>query len=142
MQTASLTSLSVFVLPELTKWTSASGRVVLIGDAAHGMSPASAQGGAMAFEDAETLAYALTRDGVVSTRLVPVWEKHRQQRVRKVVAYTTDIERRRRPSPNAVLQTIKEWILWVLFWYYGEAGISPWLSNYDGREQMAALCDG
>jgi 2-polyprenyl-6-methoxyphenol hydroxylase-like FAD-dependent oxidoreductase len=125
----------------LKKWTSDSGRVILIGDAAHGMSPASGQGGAMALEDAETLAYALTHDGAVSTRLVPTWQEHRQKRVREVVAYTAETERRRRPSPNVVLQKIKEWILWGILWYHGEHGMNPWMSKYDGKEQMAALCN-
>ena len=48
------------MIPELKTWMSPSGRAVPIGDAAHPISPAAAQGGGMAFEDAETLAYALS----------------------------------------------------------------------------------
>ena len=111
--------------------------MILIGDAAHGMSPASGQGGAMAFEDAETLACAIARDGGVSGPSLPIWAVHRQQRLRKVVAYSIETERRRRPSPNWALQKIKEWIMWGLLWYHGEAGFSGWVSSYDGEEQMA-----
>ena len=115
--------------------------MILIGDAAHGMSPASGQGGAMAFEDAETLAYTLAHDGGISTLSLPLWAAHRQQRLRKVIAYTTDTERRRRPSPNRVIQKIKEWFVWGLLWYHGEAGLSGWVSSYDGEEQMASVCN-
>jgi 2-polyprenyl-6-methoxyphenol hydroxylase-like FAD-dependent oxidoreductase len=133
------------VLPELTDWASESGRVIIIGDAAHAMSPASGQGGSIAFEDAETLAYALAHDrdasGGFSARLLSLWAAHRKQRVREVVAYATETEQRRIPSPNAVLQRIKEWAVWGMLWYHGEAGMSPWVSTYDGVEQMALLCN-
>jgi 2-polyprenyl-6-methoxyphenol hydroxylase-like FAD-dependent oxidoreductase len=105
------------------------------------MSPASGQGGAMAFEDAETLAWTLAHDGGVSARSLPVWAAHRQQRLRQVVAYTIETERRRRPSANWALQKIKELVLWGLLWYRGEAGLSGWVSSYDGEEEMAAICN-
>jgi 2-polyprenyl-6-methoxyphenol hydroxylase-like FAD-dependent oxidoreductase len=109
------------------------------------MSPASGQGGSIAFEDAETLAYILAhgRDasGGFSARLLSIWEAHRKQRVREVVTYATETEQRRRPSPNAVLQRIKEWVVWGMLWYHGEAGMSRWVSSYDGVEQMALLCN-
>lgn len=43
-------------VPPLKQWYSDSGRAVLLGDAAHAMSPHLAQGGAMAIEDAAVLA--------------------------------------------------------------------------------------
>ena len=48
-------------LPPLTKWVSDSGRVVLIGDAAHGMLPYLAQGAATSIEDGAALAECLDR---------------------------------------------------------------------------------
>ncbi len=48
-------------LPPLSKWVSDSGRVVLIGDAAHGMLPYVAQGAAMSIEDGAALAECLDR---------------------------------------------------------------------------------
>lgn len=66
-------------------WTH--GRVVLIGDAAHAMTPHAAQGGAMAIEDAITLAPAL--DAAIRERSqAPVrdWEGTRRPRVRRAAA--------------------------------------------------------
>ena len=56
------------------------GRTALIGDAAHAMWPYAAQGGAMALEDAATLAAALA-DGDVAE-----WERRRRARVARVAA--------------------------------------------------------
>ena len=56
--------------------------IALIGDAAHATTPFAAQGGAMAIEDAYTLADAVARGGVSA---LPVWEGERRQRVAKVV---------------------------------------------------------
>ena len=46
-------------VPSMKTWSSASGRAVLLGDAAHAMSPHLAQGGAMAIEDAAVLSECL-----------------------------------------------------------------------------------
>lgn len=48
-------------IEKLETWISKSGKVVLIGDASHGMVPYMAQGAAMAIEDAVTLAECLDR---------------------------------------------------------------------------------
>jgi salicylate hydroxylase len=48
-------------LPPLPRWVSESGRVVLIGDAAHAMLPYLAQGAAMAIEDGAALGECLDR---------------------------------------------------------------------------------
>jgi salicylate hydroxylase len=52
---------------ECVEWTK--GRVVLLGDAAHAMTPHAAQGGAMAIEDAEALALALKTDAPIEACL-------------------------------------------------------------------------
>lgn len=46
-------------IPSLETWSNESGRFVLLGDAAHAMSPHVAQGGAMAIEDAAVLGECL-----------------------------------------------------------------------------------
>ncbi|KAJ0304493.1 hypothetical protein COL516b_005848 [Colletotrichum fioriniae] len=45
--------------PHIKKWTSKSGRIILIGDAAHAHLPTSGQGGSQAIEDAVTVAACL-----------------------------------------------------------------------------------
>ncbi|CAN7311923.1 FAD-dependent monooxygenase [Aminobacter sp. LjRoot7] len=63
-------------------WTSASG-IVLIGDAAHAMTPFAAQGATMAIEDAWTLADAVTAASDMADALSQ-WEAARKIRVAKV----------------------------------------------------------
>ncbi|KUJ09262.1 FAD/NAD(P)-binding domain-containing protein [Mollisia scopiformis] len=48
-------------IPPLNTWVSESGKVVIIGDAAHGMLPYMAQGAAVSIEDAAALAEAVSR---------------------------------------------------------------------------------
>lgn len=64
-------------------WTGSSG-VVLIGDAAHAMTPYAAQGAAMAIEDGETLAgHVQARPDSLAAALA-AWEKERRQRIDRV----------------------------------------------------------
>jgi salicylate hydroxylase len=60
-------------------------RVVLIGDAAHAMTPYAAQGAAMAIEDACLLATALSIDGEKWTATLDQFSKARSKRVGAVV---------------------------------------------------------
>jgi FAD-dependent urate hydroxylase len=70
-------------LPRVPVWHR--GRVVLLGDAAHAVSPASGQGASMAMEDAATLGLSLARSGDVPAALAD-YEQRRRKRVEKVVA--------------------------------------------------------
>jgi salicylate hydroxylase len=62
-------------------WTS--GRVALIGDAAHAMTPFAAQGAAMGIEDAATVAAVAAHANDLSAALAD-WERQRKVRVAKV----------------------------------------------------------
>ncbi len=62
-------------------WTAA--RSVLIGDAAHAMTPFAAQGAAMAIEDAATLAASVSAGGDLQSALAG-WESARRPRIRRV----------------------------------------------------------
>lgn len=67
----------------LPTWVSKSGRVVLIGDAAHPFLPSSIQGASQAVEDGLTLAITLNLAGKDSVPLgTRTWESMRYQRVR------------------------------------------------------------
>lgn len=63
-------------------WTR--GRVTLLGDAAHPILPFMAQGGAMAIEDAHTIAKALDRPQRSVARDFEAYERHRYDRVSRV----------------------------------------------------------
>ena len=68
--------------PELG-WTGDKG-VVLIGDAAHAMTPFAAQGAAMAIEDAATLAEIVAARAPDQPGAQAIWEKLRRRRVERV----------------------------------------------------------
>lgn len=73
----------IHAAPRAIPWTR-DGRIALIGDAAHAMTPFAAQGAAMAIEDAVTLAAAAPawRGGTLAQRLA-AWEKTRRPRVER-----------------------------------------------------------
>lgn len=75
-------------------------RVVLIGDAAHATAPVWAQGGALAFEDANALAGILAHDGDW-TRAAVQFEAERRQRVDHVQAMTDKMSKAAR-LPGAI----------------------------------------
>lgn len=58
--------------------------LVLIGDAAHAMTPFAAQGAAMAIEDAETLAAALAGGSASDADAIERWQALRRERVERV----------------------------------------------------------
>ena len=86
------------------------GRVVLIGDAAHAMSPNMACGAAMAFEDALVLAGLISQHGAVSG-IVPEFIHRRSARVGWVRRQTNARDRLRSLPPvirNAFLRLLTE----------------------------------
>lgn len=73
-------------LPTLPSWVSESGRVVLIGDAAHAMVPYLAQGASMAIEDGAALAECLSRVRTKEDipRCLEVFESVRRPRCERI----------------------------------------------------------
>jgi FAD-dependent urate hydroxylase len=70
-------------LESLDQWHK--GRVVLLGDAAHAMTPNLGQGACQAIEDAVTLGYCLKEVGDIEASL-DLYERKRVERVRRIVA--------------------------------------------------------
>ncbi|HVV07688.1 NAD(P)/FAD-dependent oxidoreductase [Amycolatopsis sp.] len=99
-------------LPEVPRWRT--GRVVLVGDAAHAASPATGQGASMALEDAIVLAKAL-RD---TAKPLEVYERLRRPRVaaniaasaRMTAGATNTVQRPAEPRPaDDQLGRVLEW---------------------------------
>ncbi|MFH8336650.1 FAD-dependent oxidoreductase [Streptomyces sp. AM6-12] len=77
-------------MPLGTRWHT--GRVLLVGDAAHAASPATGQGASMALEDAVVLAKAL-RDLPDPERAFEAYERHRRPRVEHNITVSGGISR-------------------------------------------------
>lgn len=73
-------------LPALPTWTSTNGRVVLLGDAAHAMSPHAASGAATTIEDAEVLGLCVAACASLNDlpNATKMYEKIRKQRCERI----------------------------------------------------------
>ncbi|OQE19263.1 hypothetical protein PENFLA_c019G01679 [Penicillium flavigenum] len=88
-------------VPKLDKWSSAHGRVVILGDAAHAIPPSAGQGINQAFEDVYTYALIVAKcDKDFIDKALKIWQQGRQERVDKVLALNAQIDKRRMPKPG------------------------------------------
>lgn len=130
-----LTLWPYYRVPKLKSWTSTSGHVVVIGDAAHAMPPHGGQGSAMAFEDALTLADTLsgmkTKDSSDLQRALLPWQTVRQERIEKILAFTARSGDTRKASASTLRQIFKEWAMWAYFLWVGEDAGLAWIYHYD-----------
>lgn len=86
----------------LDTWTSLGKRVILLGDAAHAIPPASGQGAAQAFEDAYSLSLLLSK---LSPQLkfgaaLDWWQKYRMGRTKTILELTKKMNEKRVPAEN------------------------------------------
>ncbi|PLB42125.1 FAD-dependent oxidoreductase [Aspergillus candidus] len=89
-----------YVVPKLDSWSSARGRVVILGDAAHAIPPSAGQGINQAFEDVYTYALIVAKcDRDFVEQALKIWQRGRQERVDKVLALNAQIDKRRMPRP-------------------------------------------
>lgn len=104
------------------------GRVLLIGDAAHAVSPNAGQGAAMALDDAMCLAKLLRDSSHPYEQVFAQFEAGRKPRVEKIVA-----EGRRRGADKQVLSPfqskIREIMIMIFVNLFGERGLD-WLYSY------------
>lgn len=92
---------NTLTLPRLKSWSS--GRAVLIGDAAHGLDPASGQGASLALEDALCLARLLREHA--GSEAFKRFEQERRQRVDAIA-----LSAKRRASSKGRLGPVALWI--------------------------------
>jgi 2-polyprenyl-6-methoxyphenol hydroxylase-like FAD-dependent oxidoreductase len=93
-----ITVTSAYDLPSLPAWHN--GSMVVIGDAAHAASPATAQGASMAIEDAVILAQCL-RDHAGSADGLSAYEGLRRERAERVVTSGASGDNPSPPTPGA-----------------------------------------
>jgi 2-polyprenyl-6-methoxyphenol hydroxylase-like FAD-dependent oxidoreductase len=118
--------LNIYDMPSLPAWHH--GRVVLIGDAAHAVSPNSGQGAALALEDAQTLAMLLVGSDGDHARAFTEFERRRRARAERVMRQgrrrAHDKERR-----SALGSAVRNGILAATLRLFGERS-HDWLCRY------------
>lgn len=93
--TDAIARVRIFDVQELPAWSR--GRVLLIGDAAHAMSPNSGQGASTALEDAVYFAHLMRATGVSLFEVFARFERDRRPRVEKINAEARRTGERKRP---------------------------------------------
>lgn len=92
-----------YVTPRLERWHSEQGRVVVIGDGAHALSPTMGQGANQAVEDAWSLGLLIGKIGVQGLGQdwlgwLEKWEKMRMERVGRLMLLTAKMNNARLPK--------------------------------------------
>lgn len=80
-------------VPKMDRWYSSTGRIIMLGDAAHGIPPSIGQGANQAFEDGFSLGLLLAHsDGRVDLLdALGAWNDYRQKRMDKVLQLTLQV---------------------------------------------------
>jgi 2-polyprenyl-6-methoxyphenol hydroxylase-like FAD-dependent oxidoreductase len=87
-------------MPKLAEWASATGRTIIIGDAAHAMPPSSGQGVNQAFEDAYTLTLLLPSlpPRANLNEALSFWRNLRQARIDAILRMAAETDASRLPE--------------------------------------------
>ncbi len=88
-----------YAVPRLEQWVSDGKRVVLIGDAAHGVPPTTGQGANQAFEDVHMLALLLGKldEKLSLAKALEFWQAFRQDRTDRILNLTKLMNNKRLP---------------------------------------------
>lgn len=126
VESEDLVALNIYDMPSLPDWHD--GRTILIGDAAHAVSPNSGQGAALALEDAQLLATLLVAADGDHSRAFPEFERRRRARAERVMR-----EGRRRAHDkkrrSAIGAAVRNGMLAVVLRLFGERS-HDWLYRY------------
>ena len=133
-------------LPRLERWTSDSGRVVILGDAAHAIPPSAGQGVNQAFEDAYALALLLPEiEAVGQDRSLAFWQAWRQDRIDKVNGLTQLMNNKRLPeAQRKQVENLPNNVEDVVGWLYRpklDAEITAWVQAQTASGPLAEKND-
>ncbi|MEP7001037.1 MAG: FAD-dependent monooxygenase [bacterium] len=127
---------NTYDLPRVPCWSD--GRMVLVGDAAHAVSPSSGQGASLAIEDAVELARCL-RDLPSIERAFGVYEACRRPRVERVIrdAARTDSTK----VPGTIGRAVRDLVLPLALRFMPDASARGWLFGHHIAWEQRALPD-
>lgn len=121
-----------YEIPDLATWHS--GRICLIGDAAHAIPPTGGQGAAQAFEDAGFMVRLLSSPEAVDkgyARVFAHFEKIRKARFEHVRAFTQTSGDTRNASSSGLAWTVKKMLMSAYFWFKGGVAKDTRITGYD-----------
>lgn len=131
-----------YTVPEMERWHSPTGRVVIIGDAAHAIPPSAGQGANQAFEDSYSLAMVLANlnDKIGLLDALKEWEAYRMERMVDVLRLTNRLMTLR--MTEAERASMPEDMKWELDWK-SDAGKSQlgWLYLVDIDRDVKTLVE-
>jgi 2-polyprenyl-6-methoxyphenol hydroxylase-like FAD-dependent oxidoreductase len=116
---------NTFDLPHVPTWHT--GRMIVIGDAAHAPSPSSGQGASLALEDALTLALCL-RDAPSIPQAFKAYERLRRTRVERIVAQGARSGSAKIPGPLG--RFTRDLLLRLVFRFVATDRSLAWMYDY------------
>jgi FAD-dependent urate hydroxylase len=125
--TSAISAHPIHDMPTVPRWHR--GRAVLIGDAAHAVSPSTGQGASLAMEDAIVLARCL-RDLQTPERAIPRYEQLRRERAEKIIA----VGRRRgayKAPGGPVARFFRDLFMPLALRLFATERSTAWIYDYD-----------
>lgn len=128
-----------YTVPKMSRWHSSTGRVVILGDAAHAIPPSAGQGANQAFEDSYSfgILMATLNDKVSWSDALTAWEAYRMERMDEVLRLTNRLLTIRMTEEERA--SVPEDMRWELDW--SDAGKSQlgWLYLVDIDRDIKSL---
>jgi 2-polyprenyl-6-methoxyphenol hydroxylase-like FAD-dependent oxidoreductase len=125
--TPAIIKTNIYEIPPLPAWHK--DRVVLIGDAAHAMSPSGGQGASQALEDALYLARLLRRFSGEFEPLFAEFEGARRPRTAKISAWAHNNETRQKSELGPFGCWLRDRMLSIVLPFFGERSLD-WMYNH------------
>jgi 2-polyprenyl-6-methoxyphenol hydroxylase-like FAD-dependent oxidoreductase len=127
------------IIPKIDNWASKLGRVILLEDAAHAISPSTGQGANQAFEDSYSLAVVLKFIGtdLELTKALEKWQNYRQERVNKVLVLTKHMEILRMSEEKKSLT--QEQRAQSTNYDFGSDGQLAWLYSHEIEKEVKTI---
>jgi len=125
--TEEIGGLPIHDMPSIPRWHS--GRVALVGDAAHAVSPSAGQGASLALEDALMLARCL-RDDREPARAFARYEALRRPRAERIVAAGRRRGAYKAPANRAVVY-VRDLLMPIAFRLFATERTMSWVHDYE-----------